>query len=282
MPCDRISAEWGAQRIKGLSVKKAILHFLRTLVRPSNDIRQKSTETSLIEQFMYPRLGPGQLWETVAKEVIALGGKIVTDFDVDELSIQGDRVLRASGIDSGGSRRDFAGDYVFSTMPVKDLLNAFHPGAPEAVRKISNSLQYRDFITVGLLVSQLVVRDEASPNGLIKDNWIYIQEPEVKAGRLQIFNNWSPYMVADAKTVWIGVEYFCNQGDALWNLADDEMAALAKDGAGDNRHDLPPGCVGFNRNSHGKGVPGIFRQLPTISRTAHIPRRVHESVLDWA
>lgn len=228
VPCDRISAEWGAQRIKGLSVKKAILHFLRTLVRPSNDIRQKSTETSLIEQFMYPRLGPGQLWETVAKEVIALGGKIVTDFDVDELSIQGDRVLRASGIDSGGSRRDFAGDYVFSTMPVKDLLNAFHPGAPEAVRKISNSLQYRDFITVGLLVSQLVVRDEASPNGLIKDNWIYIQEPEVKAGRLQIFNNWSPYMVADAKTVWIGVEYFCNQGDALWNLADDEMAALAK------------------------------------------------------
>lgn len=228
VPCDRISAEWGAQRIKGLSIKKAILHFFRTLVKPADDMRQKNTETSLIEQFMYPRLGPGQFWETVAKDVVALGGEIVTDFNVDGLDIQGDRVLRVSGIDSDGSRRDFEGDHVISTMPVKELLNAFRPGAPEEVRKISNSLQYRDFITVGLLVKQLVVRDEVSPNGLIRDNWIYIQEPEVKAGRLQIFNNWSPYMVADAKKVWIGVEYFCNQGDALWNLADDEMAALAK------------------------------------------------------
>ena len=113
-------------------------------------------------------------------------------------------------------------------MPVKDLLEALGLSAPERLREISNSLQYRDFITVGLLMNQLAVRDETSPNGLIKDNWIYIQEPEVKAGRLQIFNNWSPFMVKDTSKVWIGVEYFCYEGDALWNQPDEEMASLAK------------------------------------------------------
>jgi protoporphyrinogen oxidase len=229
VPCNRISAEWGAQRIKGLSIKKALLHIWQKTIRPPKDVRQKGTETSLIEQFMYPRLGPGQMWEIVARKVVALGGEIVTDFNVDGISVEGDRVFRVSGTDSERSRKDFDGDYVFSTMPVKDLLNAFGSDAPEAVKEIGNSLQYRDFITVGLLVNQLVVRDETSPNGLIKDNWIYIQEPEVKAGRLQIFNNWSPYMVENAKRVWLGVEYFCNQGDALWNLPEEEMAALAKE-----------------------------------------------------
>ncbi len=227
VPCHQISADWGAQRIKGLSIKKAILHVCHKMLKRTGDIRQRNTETSLIEQFMYPKLGPGQMWELVAKKIVELGGEIITGMEVDALEVEGHRVLVVSGTDSQAARRSFAGDYFFSTMPIKDLVGAFQQNPPQAVFEIGHSLQYRDFITVGLLMSQLLVRDSNAPNSLIKDNWIYIQDPEVKAGRLQVFNNWSPYLVKDPSTVFIGVEYFCYQGDALWNLTNEEMAALA-------------------------------------------------------
>ena len=231
VPCDRISAEWGAQRIKGLSITKSLRHFLKKVfqrTKPAPDVGQKGTETSLIEQFMYPKLGPGQLWELVAEKVLAMGGEIVTEFDVNKIHVEGKRVVTLSGRGSDGIEREFAGDYFFSTMPVQELVRAFDVEAPANVREISEGLQYRDFITVGLLVKKLSVKDKAVPDALIKDNWIYIQEPEVTAGRLQIFNNWSPFLVRDPDTVWIGVEYFCYETDAMWKLPDAEMIALAK------------------------------------------------------
>jgi protoporphyrinogen oxidase len=227
VPCDQISAEWGAQRIKGLSITKTIAHYFHQLLHSKQDMRQKEVETSLIEQFMYPRLGPGQLWEIVARKIQEMGGIIHTGFDVDSLRVEGNQILRACGTASDGSYRSFEGGYFFSTMPIQELVHSLSAAVPEHVREISDGLQYRDFVTVGLLVKKLAVKDPENPNILIKDNWIYIQEPEVRAGRLQIFNNWSPYLVRDPNTVWIGVEYFCYQSDDLWTMPEKQMAALA-------------------------------------------------------
>ena len=225
VPCQKISAEWGEQRIKGLSVLKTITHVLKRSLRRSSDVAQKSTETSLIEQFLYPKHGPGQMWEEVARKVVAAGGSIVTDFSVSSIDTGKGRVVAVSGKDGSGSTRRFEGDIFISSMPVKELVGSMNGEVPADMREISEGLVYRDFITVGLLLTKLKVRDQNSR--LISDNWIYIQEPEVRAGRLQIFNNWSPYMVADPNTVWIGVEYFCDEGDELWTRSDAAMTELA-------------------------------------------------------
>jgi protoporphyrinogen oxidase len=227
VPCDHISAEWGAQRIKGLSLRIAVAHFLRQTFGRSgrNDISQKKTETSLIEKFMYPKFGPGQLWEYVAKLVTEKGGEVRQGWRVDRLHVEGNRVVSVEAVDAKGERKTISADYVFSTMPVRDLIRSLDvPVAPE-IREIAEGLVYRDFITVGLLVDRLAVTE---PDGsLLKDTWIYIQEPDVLVGRLQIFNNWSPYMVADPGKVWIGLEYFCYESDELWNMPDAEIAKFA-------------------------------------------------------
>ena len=229
VPCRQISAEWGAQRVKGLSISKTISHMLKKMFAKRSDVSQKDVETSLIERFLYPKLGPGQLWEIVAKRVQDLGGTIITEFDVDTIQCHNDRVTAIAGRDKTGTRLEFAGDYFFSTMPIQELTNALRGvEVPPAVREISDGLQYRDFVTVGLLVKKLSISDKEHPSELIRDNWIYIQEPDVRAGRLQIFNNWSPFMVRDADTVWIGVEYFCYQTDDLWTMPEADMANLAK------------------------------------------------------
>jgi len=228
VPCEQISAEWGAQRIKGLSIKNTIAHFLKKMRSKSSDLRQKDTETSLIEQFMYPKLGPGQLWEIVAEKVKSLGGSILTGQDVTSIHTDKDRITAVTVRGEDGLEHRIAGDHFFSTMPVKELISDLRAAVPPNVAEISEKLQYRDFITVGLLLNKLAVKDKDFGNGRIKDNWIYIQEPEVLAGRLQIFNNWSPHLVRDAQTVWIGVEYFCYETDPLWSLSDSEMAHLAQ------------------------------------------------------
>jgi protoporphyrinogen oxidase len=227
VPCRQISAEWGAQRIKGLSFTKTIQHILTKALQKPADVRQKDTETSLIEQFLYPKLGPGQLWETVADKVKTMGGVIIQGLSVQKLHLEGNQVAAVAATDAHGREHFFRGDYFFSTMPVKELVGGLDADVPQNVREIAENLQYRDFITVGLLVRRLTVKDKEDPQRLLRDNWIYIQEPEVKAGRLQIFNNWSPYLVRDPETVWIGVEYFCYDSDAMWNLPDEQMAQLA-------------------------------------------------------
>ena len=232
VPCDQISAEWGVQRIKGLSVWSTLIHALRKVLRSSSsDIGQKDTQTSLIEQFLYPKFGPGQMWDEVARHIKRMGGEIRTGYRFERIITDGWHVRALQATDSATGRTEaFQGDYFFSTAPVKELMRSFDVAPPQDVLEVSDGLVYRDFITVGLLVRSLRIYDD-TPQGkrLISDNWIYIQEPDVLLGRLQIFNNWSPFMVADPANVWLGLEYFCNESDEIWNLSDERMVALATD-----------------------------------------------------
>jgi len=227
VPCQEISAEWGAQRIKGLSLKGVILHFLKKAfgLQKKSGITQKQTETSLIEKFLYPKYGPGQLWEHVADKIRQGGGEILFGIRIDRINVDGNKVVSVEGVNEAGERCTFAGDYFFSTMPVRDLVRAFNCEVPAEVKEVSEGLMYRDFITVGLLASKLNIFEKDGAQ--LKDNWIYIQEPDVTVGRLQIFNNWSPWLVKSQEKVWIGLEYFCNESDPLWKLSDDEMAKFA-------------------------------------------------------
>ena len=229
LPCSEISAEWGAQRIKGLSIRKTISHMLRRVApRRDADLAQKDVETSLIEQFLYPKFGPGQMWEEVGRQVMARGGQILMGWSVEQIEWDENGLIVAVHARHAGSvdTQRFAGDYFFSTMPVKDLIAGMKPAASAAIRAIADGLVYRDFITIGLLCRNVKLRNTSGE--LVRDNWIYIQEPDVLVGRLQIFNNWSPAMVADAANIWVGLEYFCNENDAVWNKSEKELIELAK------------------------------------------------------
>jgi protoporphyrinogen oxidase len=230
VPCNQISAEWGAQRIKGLSIWSTLLHAFRNVFKGGRrDIGQKGTETSLIEQFLYPKFGPGQMWDEVARRIREKGGEIHTGCRAERLITDGWRVKALETSNSTGDRKEtFEGDYFFSTAPLQEIMRSFDVAPPKNVLEVSDGLVYRDFITVGLLLRSLRINDE-TPQGkqLIRDNWIYIQEPDVLLGRLQVFNNWSPSMVADPANIWLGLEYFCNESDEIWNLSDDRVAALA-------------------------------------------------------
>jgi protoporphyrinogen oxidase len=227
VPCNEISAEWGAQRIKGLSLKGVATHFLKKTFKRkrSGNIAQKETETSLIEKFLYPKFGPGQLWEHAADMVRASGGEIHMGIQIDRVNVEGNKVVSVEGRNETGERIAYTGDYFFSTMPVRDLVRSFTSQVPTEVAEVAEGLMYRDFITVGLLAGKLTVTEkDGTP---LKDNWIYIQEPDVVVGRLQIFNNWSPWLVSSPEKIWLGLEYFCNDTDPLWKFSDEEMAKFA-------------------------------------------------------
>lgn len=217
-----ISAEWGAQRVKGLSLFKALWSKISKPFRKNS----KNVETSLIEQYVYPKKGPGQLWETLADEVKKLGGEIIMNCGVTAVSTK-DGVI--TSVTAGG--KEYKGDYYISSMPIKDLVDGMND-VPEDVASVAHELPYRDFITVGLLCDKLKIQNKTKMKTLgniVPDCWIYIQERDVKLGRLQIFNNWSPYMVADPEhKVWVGLEYFCTEGDEMWNKPDDEFIEFAK------------------------------------------------------
>ncbi|WPQ63357.1 FAD-dependent oxidoreductase [Chitinophaga sancti] len=235
VPCNKISAEWGAQRIKGVSITKAIQHAAQELTKKKkknvDDIAQKDTETSLIEQFLYPKLGPGQLWEEVARQVEEMGGIIYMHNEVKKIHTHGNEVAAITAVNKlTGEEIVLEGDYFFSTMPVKELIAGIQGSIPPKVQDIAAGLQYRDFITVGILLKELSSLN--SKNGRweqlqLEDTWIYIQEREVTVGRLQLFNNWSPFMVADPNNVWVGMEFFCNETDEFWQLPDEKISALA-------------------------------------------------------
>lgn len=228
IPCSGIAASWGAQRVKGLSIKKAIIHALKKFLPKTDIIRQKDTETSLIEQFLYPKLGPGQMWEVVTEEVVRRGGIVHLQQKVTGINYDGEKIISVETTDPLGNRTIHEGDIFFSTMPIKDLISSIKAELPSYVREIASGLVYRDFITVGLLVSKLSLKNQNKNSDQLSDNWIYIQEPDVKLGRLQIFNNWSPYLVEDPDKVWLGLEYFCNESDELWQRSADDMLAFAK------------------------------------------------------
>ena len=222
-----ISADWGAQRVKGLSIL-AILKDMFGKLLPGR--KSGKVETSLIEEFWYPKYGPGQLWETVADRVQERGGQIlfssrVTCFDKDE-----NGNISTVYYEQDGKEQALLADVVISSMPVKDLV-AGMPDVPGDIARIAEGLPYRDFVTVGLLVPSLKIKNETkikTLNNLVPDCWIYVQDVGVKLGRIQIFNNWSPYMVKDPEnTVFVGLEYFCSEGDDFWNLSEEDCVKMA-------------------------------------------------------
>lgn len=229
--CNKIKPEWGAQRIKGLSIARAVKHAFKAAFRKDISIGQKEIETSLISRFLYPKYGPGQLWEEVADIIRSKGGQIHLNHKAIGLNYQKDKIISLRVRDEKTQEiKEFKADFVFSSMAVKDLIEAMGRDVPQNVKEVAAGLCYRDFISVGLLVKKLTIKNKTeidTVNNIIPDNWIYIQEKDVKIGRLQIFNNWSPYMVANENTVWLGLEYFCNIGDELWRMPDKDLKEFA-------------------------------------------------------
>jgi protoporphyrinogen oxidase len=216
IPCTEIRAEWAAQRIQGLSLARAILS--------AATINKRSTKIkSLINEFRYPRLGPGQMWEACRDRVVALGNRVLMRHAVAGIELEADPVsglrrvtaVRATGPD--GELR-LPADHVISTMPLRALAHALEPAAPAHTREAADGLRYRDFIVVALILER---------DNLFPDNWIYIHTPSVRVGRIQNFNNWSRAMVPDAGRTCLGLEYFCFEGDGLWTSPDADLIALA-------------------------------------------------------
>jgi len=229
----KISAEWGAQRIKGLSLSKAVIAAIAKLLpgRKPQDLRQKGTETSLIEQFFYPKFGPGHLWECVADDIRAKGGEILMQHRVVKVHEDNGRIVAVT-TECKGEQRRIECDVCLSSMPIKDLVAAFDtPAIPADVKRVAEGLPYRDFMTVGVLVNKMAIKNETNIptlGNIVPDTWIYIQERDVRLCRLQVFNNWSPYMLRDPEnTVWIGLEYMCAEGDELWQQSDEEFSKFA-------------------------------------------------------
>lgn len=229
--CRDIKPDWGAQRIKDLSVAGALFHALRSLVVSAAAIDQRRVQTSLIERFLYPKLGPGQMWEEVAAKVIAGGGKIFSGHRVVGLKADNGRIVEARVLDlATGKLHTQSAEFFFSTMPVKELVEGLEPSPPQSVTEVASGLHYRDFLTVGLLLKKLKMTNDSGTqtvNNSIPDNWIYIQEPSVKLARIQIFNNWSPYLVTDPNLIWIGLEYFADEGDEVWEKSEGAMIDFA-------------------------------------------------------
>lgn len=221
-----IDASWGAQRVKGLSVVAIIKDvFLKMLPGRKNN---KKVETSLIEEFYYPKYGPGQLWETAADKFEALGGTIEKGCRVTNVKTKEGKAYAVT-FEQNGSKEELYGDYIISSMPLKDLVSGMND-VPQNIQKYAAGLPYRDFVTVGLLLDKLNLKNETklkTLGNIVPDCWIYVQDVGVKLGRIQIFNNWSPYMVAKPEeTVWIGLEYFCTEGDKYWKLSEEKWAKL--------------------------------------------------------
>lgn len=222
----RLSADWGAQRVKGLSITTVLKDVARRRLGGKDaSLRQKQTETSLIESFIYPKYGPGQLWEFVAEDIRRRGAQLEMNTRVIAVNCREGRVRSVTVVGTDGFESEVPCDWFLSSMPVKDLIEALRGiDVPDNIRQAASALPYRDFITVGLLVDRLKI----GGGNPVPDTWIYIQERDVKLGRLQIFNNWSPFMVADPAKVWIGLEYFCSEGDEMWNMSDSDFIEMAK------------------------------------------------------
>ena len=220
----QISPEWGAQRVKGLSVSTILKHALEKG-------KEKNLETSLIEEFWYPKFGPGQFWEIIADNVVKHGGKVLKNHKVSHINIENNKIISVTCI-ANHKPVEIKGDIFLSSMPLKDLVCGMdHSEVPDAVLEIAKGLPYLDFQTVGVLVNKLKIKNETkikTLSDIVPDCWVYVQEPDVKMLRFQIFNNWSPYMVKiPEETVWIGLEYTCMENDKYWNMDDGAFCDFA-------------------------------------------------------
>ncbi|MBQ9152740.1 MAG: NAD(P)/FAD-dependent oxidoreductase [Solobacterium sp.] len=221
----KIDPSWGAQRVKGVSIMVVLKDALdKQFGRKSDHV-----ETSLIEEFSYPKLGPGQLWDVTAEEIRKLGGTILTNARVTGVRKNADNVLTAVVYEKDGQQLEMEGDVVISSMPIKDLVAGMND-VPADPARIAAGLPYRDYMTVGVLIDHLNLENKTkmkTVGNIVPDNWVYVHDRSVQMGRFQIYNNWSPYLVRNLEhTVWMGLEYFCNEGDQLWSMSDDEFAHL--------------------------------------------------------
>jgi protoporphyrinogen oxidase len=212
IPCSALSATWAAQRIKGLSLWTAITSMF------FGRFRDKTRIKTLIDEFEYPRYGPGMMWQKFHAEVERLGGRVDLETSVRRLEHDGARVT-AVEIEHGGRVERLEASAVLSSMPLRNLVEALSPAAPPEVLAAARRLKYRDFLTVALIVD--------TPD-LFPDNWIYVHDPQVQVGRVQNFKNWSPEMVPDPKMSCVGLEYFCFEGDGLWTMANEDLVALGR------------------------------------------------------
>lgn len=220
-----IDASWGAQRTKGLSIMGILKDFFGKLFK----VKNRKVNTSLIEEFKYPKLGPGQLWDVTAAEVEKLGGTIIKNAKVTRVHKNANNVLTSLTYEKDGQELTMEGYYFISSMPVKDLVGGMNDVPADAAR-IAAGLPYRDYMTLGVLVPKINLVNKTNirtVNNIVPDCWVYVQDRNVKLGRFQIYNNWSPYMIKDLEhTVWIGLEYFVNEGDEYWNMTEEEFAKI--------------------------------------------------------
>lgn len=207
VPCSKIRADWAAQRIKDLSLKRAVM----------NALFKNSDATTLIDRFQYPRLGPGMMWERFRRRVEEEGGRVHMNTPVEQLHHDGRRVTAVTTRRDGREVRIIP-EHVINSMPITQLVERLDPRPPDHVLAAARSLSYRDFIVVALILD----REDVFP-----DNWIYVHSPDVRVGRIQNFKNWSAEMVPDPKTTCVGMEYFCSRGDDLWERSDEQMKELA-------------------------------------------------------
>lgn len=213
----QMSALWGAQRVRSLSLAAVVRDLFRSKSQPA--------ETSLIDSFLYPPLGVGQFWQLMARRAVEHGVTLLTSHSVNRIHCNTDRCIKSVEITAAdGQQSMLPCDALLSSMPICDLVPAIDGcDVPELVSQIASGLEYRAFMIVGLLV------DRTACSAIKDDNWIYIQSPEVKLGRVQVFDNWSPYMSDRPDCLWLGLEYFCNDGDPIWCKHDTELTALALD-----------------------------------------------------
>lgn len=222
-----IAPDWGAQRVKGLSITAIIKDVFAKMI-PSK--KNREVETSLIEEFSYPKLGPGQLWDVTAEEIRKMGGTILRNCKVTKLHKDAQNHITSLTYENNGSEVTAEGDIFISSMPVKDLIAGMND-VPKTEAAIAAGLPYRDYMTVGLLLPKLNLKNKTKMKtigNIVPDCWVYVHDRNVELGRFQIYNNWSPYMVKDLKhTVWIGLEYFVFEGDKYWSMSDEDFTRFA-------------------------------------------------------
>ena len=216
-----IDSSWGAQRVKGLSIREVIKDFVCSSFKIKNNTKQ----VSLIDKFYYPKYGPGQMYEEMANKIKGFGGKILLNTSVVNINCKNNKI-NSIVVESKGKKNVIKGDIFISSMPIKDLIIAID-NVPKNVYDIAFNLPYRSFVTIGVIFDKLSIKNKTkieTLNSIIPDTWIYVQSKEVKLGRIQVFNNWSPYLLKDVEnTISLGLEYFCDENDDFWNLSDEEL-----------------------------------------------------------
>jgi protoporphyrinogen oxidase len=236
MSCKEISADWAAQRIKGLSLGSAIRNALLPHRKPKD---RRQVVKSLIDTFRYPRRGPGMMWESCAEKVRQQGGEVVLDRNVTSCRLDpATTKWRVTAQSASGKTEEYCAEHIISSMPIRQLVAQIEPRLPETAIQSAQALRYRDFLTIGLILRE---------RNRFTDNWVYIHDPDVKMGRVQNYKSWSPEMVPDPNYCCYGLEYFCFEGDGLWSAPDEELIALAKTelqqvGLG-TTDDVVDGCV---------------------------------------